>query len=171
MAHGWELGGNHDERLAKYLSEHPELGYPPGWDPQADVEALGWQYVPYKRTLRLGKSVLVSHDFGRHGLNSVHQGLNELNSSIVFGHTHRAQILYRTTLDGHAQVGFNVGHMADVTCDYMLYRNAGVSKRVGMLGIGWLTFWGDAFKVDFFPCVKMKDKWVLLTKEGAIEDE
>jgi predicted phosphodiesterase len=115
------LEGNHEERLGRaVVSMAPQLhGMVKTLPEIARVAERGWHWVPYKRSISIGK-MRFSHDFTRCGVNAARQSLLDVGKSITFGHTHRLGVAYQGTIEDGSHVALNVGHGSDLKqVDYM----------------------------------------------------
>lgn len=97
------LGGNHEDRLRRYLWKNPEF---------ADLEALtfsslfqvkehGFTFYPYGKSWMLGK-LMVTHGFmvRSHSGISARAHFDRLGTSVLVGHTHRLGAYYKTNVRG-----------------------------------------------------------------------
>jgi predicted phosphodiesterase len=115
------LQGNHEERLDRAIvSMAPALHGMVRTLPEiARIAERGWHWVPYKRSISIGK-MRYSHDFTRCGVNAARQSLLDVGKSITFGHTHRLGVAYQGTVEDGSHVALNVGHGSDLSqVDYM----------------------------------------------------
>lgn len=146
--------GNHENRLCKYVDEHPELDSVEDLMFFRRMESLGWETYEYGESMRLGK-LLLSHDFGRHGMTAAMQATKDVGHSCVFGHTHKAQIVYQPTIDGECHVAMNVGWLGDVS--QLDYGHRDRARRDSMTGVGYVEFDDDGcFVMQFLPFIKTK---------------
>lgn len=121
------LQGNHELRLELFVTNHAHALE--GLVPYAkDLIPKRWKYVPYKRSLKLGK-MTYSHDFGRHGIQAGRQGLQDLGRNICFGHTHKLDITY---VGNH--VALNAGWLGDV--EQIDYAHIDRARRECQSGFG-----------------------------------
>lgn len=128
------LGGNHEDRLRRYLQDKaPELF---GLVDIPDLFALhrrGWEYVPYKEHRRLGRAWL-THDVGTAGRYAAFAALNMYGHSIISAHTHRMAYIVEGTPLGEARVSATFGWLGDRTkVDYL---QRGKVMRDTALGFG-----------------------------------
>jgi hypothetical protein len=93
----------------------------------------GWQTIDYKRSLRIGK-MLLTHDVGRAGVHAARQSLLDVGDNIVFGHTHRMQVVYQGQTTGDRHVGATLGWLGDP--EAIDYRHADMVKRDWQHGFG-----------------------------------
>lgn len=138
--------GNHDLRLERYIADnapalaatHPTipalLGFPEK------------NYVPYRQVLQIGK-VAYTHDLGFSGRTALRASLDAYGSNVVFGHTHRAGVLYGGDARGQRTFGMNVGWLGDPEAADYLHMNQrrdwqwGVGVvRQDRKGLAWATF-------------------------------
>lgn len=116
----WWLGGNHEDRLRRYLWKNPEF---------ADLDDLrfpslfhlgdsGFQWKPYGQGKMLGK-LLVTHGFmvHKHSGESARGHFDRLGTSVLIGHTHRLGAYYRTNVRG-AHVAYENGCLCKLTPEY-----------------------------------------------------
>ncbi len=93
----------------------------------------GWEFVPYKSSLRLGKLHL-THDTGTAGQNAHRQSMNAFQGSATIGHTHRMEYSVMGNADGPPQVGAMFGWLGDFAeIDYL---HAIQAKRNWVHGFG-----------------------------------
>lgn len=116
---GVYLEGNHETRLARYISSHaPELSGIVDWREELQLYDRGWEVVPYKESLVLGE-LRLTHDVGRAGVNAARASLLDCGANIAFGHTHRLIVHYQGQLGGNAHVGITCGWLGDpMAIDY-----------------------------------------------------
>lgn len=106
--------GNHEARLSRYIAERcPELfGLVPSLQALLGIPARGWSWVPYRDWYQLGR-LACCHDLGPHGVNAARQTLQAMGGNVVFGHTHRVQTHYESTVKGEQMVGCTLGWLGD----------------------------------------------------------
>lgn len=128
------LGGNHEDRLERYLRDKaPEL-YPLITIPSVlRLDERGWEYVPYKDSTKIGK-INFTHDVGSAGKYNVYRAMDVFQSSIVTGHTHRMAYLVEGDAGGSPQVSAQFGWLGDV--EQVDYMNKTAAKRNWALGFG-----------------------------------
>lgn len=125
------LGGNHEDRLQRYLQDRaPELFDLVRIPDLLRLKDRGWRYVSYKDHYRLGK-VHFTHDVGVAGRTAVYRCLDTYQHSNVTGHTHRLGYI----VEGNALGEFKLSAQ-----------------------FGWL---GDARKVDYLQRAKVLKDWAL----------
>lgn len=141
--------GNHDARVADFIaSQAPELegliNLP---------EQLGFvpnEVTPYREMLKIHKCHF-THDVGFSGAHAAAQSLAAFNGNLVFGHTHRANIVYSGDIRGERHVCMNVGWLGnDSDIDYMhKARMKDWTKGVGLVSMN-----ATALSMQFIPFVK-----------------
>lgn len=132
------LGGNHEDRLRRYLQDKaPEL-----FD-VVDIPRLfrlgerAWRYVPYQSDTRLGKLYL-THDVGNAGRYSTYKALDTYQHSVVTGHAHRLSYVVEGNTAGEFKVSAQFGWLGDLKhIDYLQAVNARKNWALGF-GIGYL---------------------------------
>jgi predicted phosphodiesterase len=132
------VAGNHEDRLERYLRDKaPELFDFVDIPRLLELRTRGWQYVPYKRDIRVGK-LYATHDVGVAGRNAVFQALDMYSHSIVTGHTHRMQYIVEGTATGQSRVAASFGWLGDVEqVDYMHLAKAKKNWAQGF-GVGYM---------------------------------
>lgn len=134
----WILEGNHELRIDSYMLERaPEARFAVDWRDMLHLDRRGWKAVPYKESLLLGEA-RISHDFGRAGVNAARQSLQDVGANVVFGHTHRLQVMYQGQQSGKRHVGATLGWLGDP--EFIGYRHRDLVRRDSQLGFGVLQF-------------------------------
>ena len=106
--------GNHEWRLARYLADKaPELFGLVDVPGLLGLEKRGWEFVPYKRAIKLGK-LLVTHDVDRAGKYALQHSLADAGTNIVIGHTHRMGTWYEGSATGTSHVAASFGWLGSV---------------------------------------------------------
>lgn len=149
----WMLEGNHETRLDRYaLKLAPELRPFIDWRDMLHMDRRGWRTLPYKESLHIGK-LRITHDVGRAGVNAARQSLLDMGNNIVFGHTHRVQVVYQGQLDGERHVGATLGWLGDH--DAIDYRHRDSVKRDWQHGLGVAYFLASGeFWLQAVPIVR-----------------
>ena len=152
------IGGNHEDRLTRYLQDRaPELyGV-------IDIPHLfqlktrkNWEYVPYKHDIRLGK-LYATHDVGTAGRYATYKALDTYQHSIVTGHTHRISYVVEGNAVGEFKLSASFGWLGDAEqVDYM--HRVLVKKNWALgFGVGYLNpATGVAYMVPV-PIIKVKN--------------
>lgn len=110
--------GNHEYRLRKTLQDSPSLASThPSMRELLGMKPANW--VPYHTHYYIGR-VAFTHDLGHAGVHATKATLDAMQSNIVYGHTHRADIRYGGDVRGERHVAMNVGWLGDpIACDYL----------------------------------------------------
>ena len=100
----WWLGGNHEDRLRRYLWTHAEkfAGVQAVQFPQLfDLARYGFKWKPYGESVMLGK-LMVTHgnQVLKHSGQSGKAHFDRYGTSVLIGHTHRLGIYYRRNVRG-----------------------------------------------------------------------
>lgn len=83
------IEGNHEQRLSRYLARRaPALFRSMSLPELLDLKGRGWEWVPYKASVKVGKLHL-THDTGSAGMNAHRTSARDFMGSVVIGHTHR----------------------------------------------------------------------------------
>ena len=132
------ISGNHENRLERYIaSKAPELFGFVSIPELFELEKNGWEYVPYKRHVMLGR-LAVSHDYGSAGQTAHRTATQKLGAPVVIGHTHRAGTVSRRNMDGDLLMSGMFGWLGDVSqIDYAHSAQVGTDWVTGF-GIGYL---------------------------------
>jgi predicted phosphodiesterase len=132
------IAGNHCYRLDRYLeAAAPELFNFVSTDKILDLKNRGWEYIPYKHDIRVGKVNFI-HDVGTAGRTSVFKCLDTYQHSIVTGHTHRMAYIVEGNAMGEHKVSAQFGWLGDLeAADYMHAVNARKNWALGF-GVGYL---------------------------------
>ena len=131
------LGGNHEDRLQRYLQDRaPELFDLVRLPDLLRLKARGWTYVPYKDHYRLGK-LHFTHDVGVAGRTAVYRCLDTYQHSNVTGHTHRLGYLVEGNCLGEFKLAAQFGWLGDVSkVDYLQRAKALKDWALGF-GVGY----------------------------------
>lgn len=112
--------GNHENRLARYLSRRaPELDGIIDIPGALSLKERGWQYVPYKHGIHLG-NLYVTHDVDHAGKYALFHTMGDIGQSFVIGHTHRFGLTFSNDSLGKPTMGASFGWLGDFgAIDYM----------------------------------------------------
>ena len=130
--------GNHEDRLRRYLEDkaselHGIIDIPGLFQ----LKERGWEMVPYKQDIRIGK-LHITHDVGSAGRYNVFKCLDTYQGNIVTGHTHRFSYIVEGNAKGEHMVSAQFGWLGDSTkVDYMASVNVRRNWSLGF-GIGYL---------------------------------
>lgn len=131
------VSGNHEDRLSRYLATRaPALFNTVNIKTVLGLDEIGFEFVPYKRSIRLGK-VRVTHDTGSSGPNAHRKAMNDFQGSCVIGHTHSFGITVLGAVDGPPQIGCNFGWLGDF--DKIDYMHQAKCRR------DWVHGFGESF--------------------------
>lgn len=114
------IGGNHEDRLERYLMQKaPELYNIISTEKILKLDELGFEYVPYKHHYKIGK-INVTHDTGTAGRTAHQKALDSFQDNILIGHTHRLAYIVEGDAKGTKHVSAMLGWLGDVEgIDYM----------------------------------------------------
>lgn len=120
------IEGNHEYRLARYLTSHAEA-----LEGVVNVPALlklkyrkNWKWVPYRpnQLYRIGGSDLYArHEPLSGSTHAAHGSVVKAGCSLVFGHIHRIQESQVVMADGAIHRGMSVGWLGDADHPVMSY--------------------------------------------------
>jgi hypothetical protein len=80
------VSGNHEFRLDRYMMENaPGLYRSVQWQSLLDLKERGWTWVPYRKSIRLGK-LHITHDVGSAGMNAHRVAARAFGGSAAIGH-------------------------------------------------------------------------------------
>lgn len=130
------LCGNHEDRLARYLSQRAPALYG-ALDVQTlfKLEQTGWDFVPYRETYRLGK-LNCTHDTGTAGPNAHRQASTVYRGSAVIGHTHRLGYDVLGVANGRPHLAAMFGWLGDYRQVDYLHKAKAAQWCLGF-GVGW----------------------------------
>lgn len=114
------VSGNHEDRLERYLMQKaPALFNAVKVDEVLGLKALGWEYVPYKQHVMLGK-LHITHDCGNAGAYAHYRAQETFQGNVIIGHTHRLGYAVVGNAAGKPHVGAMFGWLGDLDqIDYM----------------------------------------------------
>lgn len=128
------IAGNHCDRLTRYLRDKaPELFEFVDIPKILKLDEAGWEYVPYKQDIQIGKLNL-THDVGNAGRYAVYKALDGFQHSNITGHSHRLAYIVEGNMVGEYKLSAQFGWLGDVEkIDYMHRAKA---KKDWALGFG-----------------------------------
>ena len=134
--HKYYIEGNHEDRIARYVSKHPELKGVLTTQRLFKLTERGWHFTPYKQHTNIGK-VWFTHDVGVASRTAIFRSLDLYQHSVVTGHTHRLMyVVEGTALGNEPKVAASFGWLGDVErIDYMHRAKARASWALGF-GVG-----------------------------------
>ncbi len=83
------LEGNHDERMERYIDEHPETEGILEVPNMLNLAELGWEWIPSWRTgamLTIGKANILHGNYV--GVNHARKMVDSYGVNVLYGHTH-----------------------------------------------------------------------------------
>jgi hypothetical protein len=117
------LGGNHENRIVRYMNSNAELMGMYSED-VSDASKLGWEFSPFGQEVKI-EGVAFNHYFtkpaaskGYSGVNATRQMLIDHQHSLVQGHTHRLQYVHNCTPFGVHTMSLMCGCYFDHKEDY-----------------------------------------------------
>jgi len=123
------LLGNHEDRLNRLIAKRaPELHGFTSLPKILRFKERGWTWHEYGEQLQIGK-IFFAHDYGPSGARAVSQALAATGHSVLFGHTHRAQVEYVGTTDGTRHVGMSCGWLGDYNSLAFAYARRWKAKK------------------------------------------
>jgi hypothetical protein len=149
------LGGNHEDRLTRYLADKaPELFGLVDIPDVLDLKHRGWAYTPYKHAARLGK-LWITHDVGTAGRYAAFKALDTFQHSSLTAHTHRMSYVVEGNATGEQKLSATFGWLGDVKAiGYMHRFNALKNWQLGF-GLGMLHPKTQIVYVTPVPIVKV----------------
>lgn len=114
------VSGNHEDRYDRYISTRaPEFFGMASLKEIFKIEERGWEWVPYKSHLTLGK-LHITHDCGKAGANAHMQAQATFEGNVIIGHTHRMAYSVVGNAEGNPHVCAMFGWLGDTeSCDYL----------------------------------------------------
>jgi predicted phosphodiesterase len=148
------VAGNHEDRLERYLKDKaPELFHFISIPKILKLRELGFKYIPYKQSYRIGK-LNVTHDTGNAGRFAHYKSLDTFQHNIIIGHTHRLGYAVEGNAQGERHVTAMFGWLGDVEqIDYM-HRVKAIKDWTLGFGIGYLDTSTNIVYVTPVPIVK-----------------
>jgi Icc-related predicted phosphoesterase len=128
------LGGNHEDRLERYLMQKaPELYNIISTPKILELDKMGFKYVPYKQTYKIGK-LGTTHDLGKAGRTAHLKALDDYQNNIAIFHTHRIGYAIEGDVEGNRHVGAMLGWLGDVNA--VDYKHRAMAQKEWALGFG-----------------------------------
>lgn len=132
------IEGNHEFRLDRYLMERaPQMFYSIKWPQILGLHERGWQWVPYRKSARIGKLNL-THDTGTAGINAHRTSAQAFGGSAVIGHTHRMAYEVKGRFDGTPYLAAMLGWLGDAEKAASYMHEAKASDWVHGFGVFYL---------------------------------
>lgn len=138
------IEGNHEQRLERFLNSErgqaqlqllQDAGVVTikGTQELLNLAHRGWEFVPYKRQIRLGK-LYASHDYGSAGATAHTKAESVVGGSVVIGHTHRIAYSVVGNMKNRPHVAAMFGWLGDA--EETNYMHRAKSMRDWALGFG-----------------------------------
>lgn len=136
--HKFYIGGNHEDRLSRYLQDKaPELFSMVGIPELLGLKSRGWSYTPYKSSTKIGRMHL-THDVGVAGRTASFRAMDTFQHSVITGHAHRFQYIVEGNAMGECKLSAQFGWLGDAAqVDYMHRVNVNKNWALGF-GVGYL---------------------------------
>lgn len=132
------IEGNHEFRLDRYLMERaPAMFHAIKWQNVLTLYERGWQWVPYRKSVALGKLHL-THDTGTAGINAHRTSAQAFGGSAVIGHTHRMSYEVKGRFGGTPYLAAMLGWLGDAEKAASYMHEAKASDWVHGFGVGYL---------------------------------
>ena len=127
-------GGNHEDRLPRYLAKRaPELFGVATIPGLYHLAERGWEWVGYGEAIKIGH-VMVTHDLDRYGIYAVRHALRDAGCSVIIGHVHRACVWYEGSMSGSSHVAASFGWLGGL--EWATYRHRVRAERDWQHGFG-----------------------------------
>ena len=150
------IEGNHEFRLDRYLMERaPAMFHAIKWQNVLNLYERGWQWVPYRKSVALGKLHL-THDTGTAGMNAHRQAAQKFGGSAAIGHTHRMSYEVRGRFEGVPYLAAMFGWLGDAEKAASYMHEASAAEWVHGFGVGWLEPATGVVHVQPVPIVNGK---------------
>lgn len=111
--------GNHEYRLDRFITNKcPEFFGVVGIEKILYLDHYGFEYIPYGPYQSVsigGTDLLLRHEPLSNGKHVAKPTIEKASASVAFGHTHRLEMSYNTTMDGRELVGISCGWLGDKT--------------------------------------------------------
>jgi hypothetical protein len=133
------IGGNHEDRLVRYLADKaPELFGLVTVPQLFRLKERGWSYTPYKSDTKLGKAYF-THDVGTAGRYSTFKALDTYQHTVITGHAHRMSYVVEGNAVGEYKLSAQFGWLGDANkVDYMVRCKVLKDWALGF-GVGYLN--------------------------------
>lgn len=132
------IEGNHEFRLDRYLmAQAPALFRSMRWQQLLDLERRGWEWVPYRKSVAVGK-LNVTHDVGSAGMNAHRVAAKAFGGSAAIGHTHRLAYEVVGRFEGTPYLAAMFGWLGDAEKAGGYLHEAKASDWVHGFGVGYM---------------------------------
>ena len=106
------LEGNHEYRLARYISEQcPELFGCVSVEGLLKIKERGWKFIPFGEHHQIGKMVFVHR--GASGRNAAYKAISTYEKSVCMGDLHRMEEAIKVSSLGECHIGIIPGWLGD----------------------------------------------------------
>lgn len=130
--------GNHEDRLARFLARKAPALYRSLRLPELlKLQERGWEWVPYKQSLKLGK-LHVTHDTGSAGMNAHRASAKAFMGNAVIGHTHRMAYEVVGRFDEHPYLAAMLGWLGDAKAAARYLHEAKSAEWVHGFGVFYM---------------------------------
>jgi len=132
------VSGNHEDRYDRYISTRaPEFFGMASLKEIFKIEERGWEWVPYKSHLTLGK-LHITHDCGKAGKFAHYDAQQAFEGNVILGHTHRLGYAVVGNAEGKPHLGAMLGWLGDVNQVEYMHRIRALRDWAHGFGIGYL---------------------------------
>lgn len=132
------IEGNHEQRLSRFLARRAPALYRSMSLPELlKLRETGWQWVPYRKSVKLGKLHL-THDTGSAGANAHRFSARAFMGSAIIGHTHRMAYEVTGRFDSTPYLACMLGWLGDAEKAAKYLHEAKSAEWVHGFGIGLL---------------------------------
>ena len=151
------IQGNHEERIDRYVADHPEMQDMFPTEDAFNLIKRGWHYTPYRKHVKIGE-VFYTHDTGKAGASAHTQAERAFSDNAVIGHTHRMAYTIAGNSRGAPHVAAMFGWLGDINAaEYMHQINARRDWTLGF-GTGWIAAGGVTYLqphpiINYTACV------------------
>ena len=132
------IEGNHEFRLDRYLMGNaPPLFRHVRWQNVLELHRRGWEWVPYRKSVRVGKLNL-THDVGTAGMNAHRVAAKAFGGSAAIGHTHRMAYEVTGRFNGKPYLAAMFGWLGDAAKAATYIHEAKASDWVHGFGVFYM---------------------------------
>ena len=137
--------GNHCFRFEKYIMRHPEISGAIDFEAKIGLKDFGYKIYEYGDFFKHNDFLFThGHIIRKHSGYTAKAMLDEIGTSGISGHTHRASAFYKTDLGGE-KVWVENGCLCDFDLAYQWFRQKSVNWNYA---ISVITFHKDKFHID-----------------------
>lgn len=152
--------GNHTDRLRKFIWKNPVLNGCIDVKEKLGIDELGIDYYEYGKNYVYKDKLIYTHGnkANKHSAYTAKNMLDDLGMSVIFGHTHRLGMHYRTDYSG-AKVAVENGCLCQTDLALEWFRREVIDWQKGISVIKWAE---DRFNVQQI-CIP-KDRFIIYGK-------